>query len=172
MSDPFLGEIRMFGFDFAPQGWALCDGQVLSINQNQALFSLLGSVYGGDGRTTFALPDLRSRVPIHQGQGAGLSSYVRGQAGGAEAVTLAAAQMPEHTHSVKASNRAATADKPDGRALARSGSQTYTAHPDTSTVMNATVIGDAGGSEPHNNIQPYLTVNFCIATVGNFPART
>jgi microcystin-dependent protein len=91
--------------------------------------------------------------------------------GGAEAVTLAAAQMPEHTHSVKASSRAATADKPDGRALARSGSQTYTAHPDTSTVMNATMIGDAGGSEPHNNIQPYLTVNFCIATVGIFPAR-
>src|SRR5260370_42660424 len=160
----------MFGFgcDFAPQGWALCNGQVLPINQNQALFSLLGSVYGGDGRSTSALADLRSRVPIQQGPGAGLSSYVQGQAGGAEAVTLAAAQMPEHTHSVKASNRGATADKPDGRALARSGSQTYTAHPDTSTVMNATMSGDAGGSEPHNNVQPDLTVNSCIATVAAF----
>ena len=110
--EPFLGEIRMFGFDFAPQGWALCNGQLLPINQNQALFSLLGNMYGGNGTTTFALPNLQSRVPIHQGQGAGLSAYVVGQAGGAETVTLAAAQMPAHAHPVKASSNTAGSTKP------------------------------------------------------------
>lgn len=171
MSEPFVGEIRMFGFNFAPQGWALCDGQLLPISQNVALFSLLGTTYGGDGTTTFALPNLQSRVPIHQGQGAGLSSYVAGQAGGTETVTLAAAQMPEHTHSVKASSSAAASDKPEGRALAQSHSPIYTPEPDASTVMNANMLGDAGGSEPHDNIQPYLAVNFCIALTGIFPAR-
>ena len=161
----------MFGFNFAPQGWALCDGQLLPISQNTALFSLLGTTYGGDGRTTFALPDMRSRVPVHQGQGAGLSSYSEGQAGGAETVTLAAAQMPGHTHSVKASSSAAASDQPQGRALARSRSDIYTAGPDATTVMNAKMIGDAGGSKPHANIQPYLAVNFCIALIGIFPAR-
>ena len=107
MSEPFLGEIRMFGFGFAPQGWAPCNGQLLPISQNTALFSLLGTTYGGDGRTTFALPDMRSRVPVCQGQGPGLSSYAEGQAGGAETVTLAATQMPGHTHPVKASQSAA-----------------------------------------------------------------
>ena len=171
MSEPFLGEIRMFGFNFAPQGWALCDGQLLPISQNAALFDLLGTTYGGDGTTTFALPNLQSRVPIHQGQGAGLSSYVAGQAGGTETVTLAAAQMPEHTHSVKASSSAAASDKPEGSALAKSHSHIYTAEPDTSTVMNANMLGDAGGSASHDNIQPYLAVNFCIALAGIFPAQ-
>ncbi len=171
MSEPFLGEIRMFGFGFAPQGWALCNGQLLPISQNTALFSLLGTTYGGDGRTTFALPDMRSRVPVCQGQGPGLSSYAEGQAGGAETVTLAAAQMPGHTHPVKASSGAADSDQPGGRALARSASHIYTAKPDTSTVMNADMLGDAGGSQPHGNIQPYLAVYFCIALTGIFPAR-
>ena len=171
MSEPFLGEIRMFGFGFAPQGWALCNGQLLPISQNTALFSLLGTTYGGDGRTTFALPDMQSRVPVCQGQGPGLSSYAEGQAGGAETVTLAAAQMPGHTHPVKASSGAADSDQPEGRALARSASHIYTAKPDTSTVMNADMLGDAGGSQPHGNIQPYLAVNFCIALTGIFPAR-
>jgi microcystin-dependent protein len=171
VSEPFLGEIRMFGFNFAPQGWALCDGQLLPISQNAALFDLLGTTYGGDGTTTFALPNLQSRVPIHQGQGAGLSSYVAGQAGGTETVTLAAAQMPEHTHSVKASSSAAASDKPEGSALAQSHSHIYTAEPDTSTVMNANMLGDAGGSASHDNIQPYLAVNFCIALTGIFPAQ-
>jgi microcystin-dependent protein len=171
MSEPFLGEIRMFGFGFAPQGWAPCNGQLLPISQNTALFSLLGTTYGGDGRTTFALPDMRSRVPVCQGQGSGLSSYAEGQAGGAESVTLAATQMPGHTHPVKASQSAAGSDQPEGRALARSASHIYTAKPDTSTIMNADMLGDAGGSQPHGNIQPYLAVNFCIALTGIFPAR-
>ncbi|MGA9494120.1 MAG: tail fiber protein [Mycobacterium sp.] len=172
MSDPFVGEIRMFGFNFAPQGWALCDGQLLSISQNEALFALLGTTYGGDGTTTFALPNLQSRVPIHQGHGVGLSTYVAGQAGGKEIVTLTAAQMPKHTHSVKASSSAATSNTPEGSALAQSASHIYTAAPDTSTVMNANMLGDAGGSAPHTNIQPYLAVNFCIALAGIFPSRS
>ena len=171
MAEPFVGEIRMFGFNFAPQGWALCNGQLLPISQNQALFSLLGTTYGGDGTTTFALPNLQSRVPVHQGQGAGLSPYAQGQAGGAETVTLAAAQMPGHSHPVKASSSAAAADKPGGRVLARSGSHIYAPEPDTSTVMNANMLGDTGGSEPHDNIAPYLTVSFCIALEDIFPAR-
>ena len=171
MSEPFVGEIRMFGFGFAPQGWAQCNGQLLPINQNQALFSLLGTTYGGDGRITFALPDLRSRVPVCQGQGPGLSSYPEGQAGGAETVTLAAAQMPAHAHPVKASSGAASSGQAEGRALARSASHIYTAKPDTSTVMNADMLGDTGGSQPHGNIQPYLAVNFCIALAGIFPPR-
>jgi len=161
MSEPFVGEIRMFGFGFAPQGWALCNGQLLPINQNQALFSLLGTTYGGDGRTTFALPDMQSRVPVCQGQGPGLSSYAEGQAGGAETVTLAATQMPGHNHPVKASSSPAS-----------SASHIYAAKPDTSTVMNADMLGAAGGSQPHDNIQPYLAVNFCIALNGIFPSRT
>ncbi len=173
MPEPFVGEIRMFGFGFgfAPQGWALCNGQLLPISQNQALFSLLGTTYGGDERTTFALPDMQSRVPVCPGQGPGLSSYAEGQAGGAETVTLAAAQMPGHTHPVKASSGAADSSQPGGRALARSASHIYTAKPDASTVMNVDMLGDAGGSQPHENTQPYLAVNFCIALAGIFPAR-
>jgi microcystin-dependent protein len=171
MSDPFVGEIRMFGFGFAPQGWAACNGQLLPIDQNQALFSLLGTTYGGDGRTTFALPNMQSRVPVGQGQGPGLSPYAEGQAGGAETVTLAAAQIPGHTHPVKASSGAADSSQPGGRALARSAGHIYTAKPDASTVMNADMLGDAGGGQPHENIQPYLAVNFCIALAGIFPAR-
>ena len=172
MSEPFVGEIRMFGFNFAPQGWAQSNGQLLPIAENTALFSLLGTTYGGDGHATFALPDMRSRVPVCQGQGEGLSSYADGQAGGAETVTLAATQMPGHTHPVKASSRAADSDQPAGRALARSAGHTYTAEPDTSTVMNADMLGDTGGSQPHDNIQPYLALNFCIALVGIFPSRS
>lgn len=172
MSEPFVGEIRMFGFNFAPQGWALCNGQTLPINQNQALFSLLGTTYGGDGTTTFALPDLQSRVAVHQGQSPGLSAYGIGQAGGAESVTLLPAQMPAHTHSVHASGGPAEAQRPGGRALARASTDIYVAKPDGSTVMNAGMLGDAGGSDPHPNIQPYLVLNFCIALQGIFPAQS
>ncbi len=172
MSEPFVGEIRMFGFGFAPLGWAQCNGQLLPINQNQALFSLLGTTFGGDGRTNFALPDMQSRVPVGQGQGPGLSSYAEGQVGGAETVTLAATQMPGHTHPVKASSSTADSDQPGGGALARSASHIYTAKPDTSTAMNAGMLGDAGGSQSHDNIQPYLAVNFCIALTGIFPSRS
>jgi microcystin-dependent protein len=171
MSEPFLGEIRMFSFDFAPQGWARCDGQLLAIEQNIALFTLLGVTYGGDGRTTFALPDLRSRVPVHQGQGAGLSTYAEGQTGGTETVTLATAHMPEHTHSVKVSSASATSNNPQGQVLARSAGHTYQPQPDSAAVMNTNMIASTGDGAPHANIQPYLAVNFCIATVGVFPAR-
>ena len=169
--EPFLGEIRMFSFNFAPQGWAPCDGRLLPINQNQALFALLGNMYGGNGTTTFALPNLQSRVPINYGHGAGLSSYVVGQAGGAETVKLSAAQMPAHTHPVKANGGAADSKMPGGRALGRSDSRAYAAAPDASTVMNANMLGAAGAGQPHANMQPYLAVNFCIAMVGIFPAR-
>jgi microcystin-dependent protein len=172
VSEPFLGEIRMFGFNFAPVGWALCHGQLLPISENTALFSLLGTTYGGDGMTTFALPNLQSRVPVHQGQGAGLSAYVAGQAGGTETVTLAVTQMPGHTHPVKASSSGALADRPEGRVLARSGSHIYSHEPDASTVMSAKMLGGAGEGEPHDNIQPYLVVNFCIALTGIFPSRS
>ena len=171
MSEPFLAEIRIMSFGFPPKGWALCNGQLLPINQNQALFSLLGTTYGGNGTTTFALPDLRSRVPVHQGQGPGLSSYAEGQAGGMETVTLAAAQMPQHTHPVTASGSAATSDNPAGRTLARPASHIYHPEPGQHAVMNANMLGEAGGSQPHENIQPYLTVIFCIALAGIFPAQ-
>jgi microcystin-dependent protein len=170
--EPFLGEIRMFGFNFPPQGWASCDGQTLPISQNTALFSLLGTTYGGDGTTTFALPDLQSRVAIHPGQGIGLSACTAGQAGGTENVTLLPAQMPTHTHSVHANNSLAEAHRPAGRVLARAGTDIYAAGPDGSTVMDARMLGDAGGNDPHQNIQPYLVLNFCIALQGIFPARS
>ncbi len=171
MSEPFVGEIRMFGFNFEPQGWAFCDGQLLSISQNAALFSLLGTTYGGDGVSTFALPDLRSRVPVSQGQGEGLSSYAEGQAGGTETVTLTPAQMPAHTHAVSASSSPAASERPACRVLARSPDHSYVPEPDTDTVMNPKMIGEAGNSQPHDNIQPYLVLNFCIALQGVFPAR-
>jgi microcystin-dependent protein len=171
VSEPFVGEIRMFGFNFPPQGWAFCDGQLLSISQNAALFSLLGTTYGGDGVSNFALPDLRSRVPVSQGQGEGLSSYAEGQAGGTETVTLGPAQMPAHTHAVSASSSPAASERPAGRVLARSPDHSYIPEPDTDTVMNAKMIGEAGNSQPHDNIQPYLVLNFCIALQGVFPAR-
>ena len=171
VSEPFVGEIRMFGFNFPPQGWAFCDGQLLSISQNAALFSLLGTIYGGDGVSNFALPDLRSRVPVSLGQGEGLSSYAEGQAGGTETVTLGPAQMPAHTHAVSASSSPAASERPAGRVLARSPDHSYIPEPDTDTVMNAKMIGEAGNSQPHENIQPYLVLNFCIALQGVFPAR-
>jgi microcystin-dependent protein len=171
VSEPFVGEIRMFGFNFPPQGWAFCDGQLLSISQNAALFSLLGTTYGGDGESNFALPDLRSRVPVSQGQGEGLSSYAEGQAGGTETVTLGPAQMPAHTHAVSASSSPAASERPAGRVLARSPDHSYIPEPDTDTVMNAKMIGETGNSQPHDNIQPYLALNFCIALQGVFPAR-
>jgi microcystin-dependent protein len=172
VSEPFLGEIRMFSFNFAPEGWALCNGQLLSINQNDALFALLGTFYGGDGKTTFALPNLQSRVPIHMGQGTGLSAYVIGQAAGHETVTLLPAQMPAHTHSVHAHSGPAESDNPEGSTLASVGTDIYAAAPDTTTVMNAKMLGHAGGNRPHHNIQPYLVLNFCIALAGIFPSRS
>jgi len=166
MSEPFLAEIRMVGFNFAPRGWALCDGQILPINQNQSLYSLLGITYGGDGRTSFALPDLRGRVPVHIGEGISL-----GQKGGTETVTLSAGQVPAHTHAPVSAAGPANNNLPADSLLAQS-SQVYGAPVASSMVqMRKGTIGNAGGGAAHNNMQPYLTVNFVIALQGLFPSR-
>jgi len=171
MANPFVGEIRMFGFNFAPSGWAMCNGQLISISENTTLFALLGTTYGGNGTTTFALPNLQSCVAIHQGQGQGLSPRTIGETGGVETVTLTEVQIPQHTHAVDASSALASGARPSGAALARSGTDIYAAAPDGSTTMNAGMIGLTGGNMPHPNIQPFLVLNFCIALVGIFPSR-
>jgi len=172
VSEQFIGEIRMFGFNFAPTGWALCNGQLLPINQNTALFSLLGTFYGGNGTTTFALPNLQSRVPVHQGTGTGLSPYVIGQSGGAETVTLTTSQMPAHSHSVRTTRLPAQQPQPQNRLLAPNSENAYRDTPETGILMAPSMIADTGGGQPHDNVQPYLTVNFCIALVGIYPSRS
>lgn len=168
MSEPFLAEIRIFAGNFAPRGWAFCNGQILAIAQNTALFSLLGTTYGGNGQTTFALPDLRSRVPVHAGQGPGLSSVNLGEVSGTETVTLTVNEMPTHPHTANASNGASSASRPGGGVPASGGA--YAPSPD-GAVMNPAMIGNTGGSQPHNNRQPYLGLNFIIALEGIFPSR-
>jgi microcystin-dependent protein len=173
MAEPFLGEIRMMGFSFNPRGWALCNGQLMSISQNTALFALLGTTYGGDGISTFALPDLQGRVAIHQGQGTGLPSYTIGERAGETTHTLITTEMPMHNHLVAAAN-VADATSP---ASAFPGSDTrgtpLTVYNSTTdgTTMSPSMVGIAGGSQPHNNMQPYLTINYCIALEGIFPSR-
>ena len=171
MSEPFLGMIATFGFNFAPRGWALCNGQILSIAQNTALFSLLGTTYGGNGQTTFALPDLRGRVPIHQGQGPGLSPYSMGQQAGSESNTLTVNQMPQHTHiaTLHASTQPANDTLPTGNYLADGGAYQSA----TNTNMNAAAVTNsvAGGNQPFGILQPYLCINFCICLEGIFPSR-
>lgn len=169
MSDPFIGEIKMFAGNFAPQGWALCDGQLLPIAQNAALFSLLGTTYGGDGRTTFALPDLRGRVPLHPGQGPGLSQRRLGEKSGQESVTLSEAQMPAHTHTAQARPVSAGRNDPENALLARR--RAYDGEPAPTVTMHPDAIGSAGGGQDHENMQPYLCINFIIALQGLFPSR-
>lgn len=168
MSEPFLGEIRIFGFNFPPRGWALCDGQILPIAQNQALYSLLGTTYGGNGTTSFALPDLRGRVPIHEGTSVG-ANHPLGTAGGQEAVNLAEAQMPPHTHAIQASADPSTGQDPTNAVLAKSG-QVYGAANGLVDLVSGTLT-NAGGGQAHDNMQPYLALNFCIALRGLFPSR-
>ncbi len=169
MSEPFLAEIRIVGFNFAPRGWAYCDGQILPINQNQSLYSLLGTNYGGDGRTSFALPDLRSRTPIHRGDGHALA-----QKSGAETVTLTAAEIAAHTHAAKASSTAGNTANPTGRVLA---AETLPAlayrDPEAAnaTAIRSGTVTNAGGGQAHDNMQPYLTLGFVIALQGLFPSR-
>ena len=173
MSEPFIAEIIMFGGNFAPRGWALCDGQLLSISSNSALFSLLGTTYGGDGRTTFGLPDLRGRVAIHPGTGPGLSTYRLGQKAGAENVTLNLNQIPSHTHQAKAHAGPGNRNTATGSAWSDDAGVSWAAYTNTAPTanMHTGAIANAGGSQSHTNIQPYLCVNFIIALVGVFPSR-
>jgi microcystin-dependent protein len=172
VSEPFLAEIRMVGFNFAPRGWAMCDGQILPINQNQALYSLVGISYGGNGSTTFGLPDLRGRTPVHAGFAGGV---LLGQSGGEEAHALTTSELPSHTHTLLASGDQGSDDSPAGNAPAskprRSTSQYTTPNPSL-VPMAATQIGNTGGSQPHNNMQPCIALNFVIALQGVFPSRS
>lgn len=169
MTDPYLGEIRPFGFSFAPAGWALCQGQLLSIAQNTALFSLLGTQYGGDGTTTFALPDLRGRVPIGFGQGPGLPNHIQGETGGAEAVTLTSAQTPAHHHPVAAASNATTKNPSGAVPAFTTAASSYGTTADL--TMSPTMTASSGGNQPHDNMQPYLVTNWCIALQGVYPPR-
>ena len=168
MAEPFLSEIRIMSFVFAPKGWALCNGQLLPINQNQALFSLLGTTFGGDGRVNFALPDLRGRTPIHVGSG-----HTLGERGGEQAHTLSIAEIPTHTHVANGTNNNATqaGPTPNGSSLgyARAGNQMY-GPPQSLVAMSAAMVGNVGGSQAHLNMQPFLTLNFSIALQGIFPS--
>jgi microcystin-dependent protein len=174
MSDPFVAEIRIFGFNFAPTGWALCNGQILPISQNTALFSLLGTTYGGNGQSTFALPNMQDSAPMHPGQGPGLSLHDLGEQGGEPFVTLLTSEMPSHAHPFSGNTAPGTLNAPDnGRSLARSsgGTAYKTINPDVQ-MATPQAAGPAGGNLPHNNMMPYLTLNFCIALQGVFPPRT
>jgi microcystin-dependent protein len=172
VTDPFIAEIRIFGGNFAPVGWALCNGQLLPISQNTALFSLLGTYYGGDGKSTFGLPDLGGRVPIQQGQGPGLSPYDLGQMGGSTTTTLLASEMPQHTHVISASATDAGDRSPAGErfAVGVGGINEYAAGAN-GTVLAPEAVTAFGGSQPHNNLQPYLTLTFIIALQGIYPQR-
>ncbi|ABD82583.1 phage tail protein [Saccharophagus degradans] len=168
MSEPFLAEVKVVGFNFAPRGWAFCDGQIMQISQNQSLYSLLGTNYGGDGRTSFALPDIRGRTPIHRTDG-----HALGQKGGSEVVTLTAAQIPAHNHAVKASTSAANVlPVGDTAVLADTSRDLYAdASPANLAALNSGTIANTGGGQAHNNMQPYLTLSYCIALQGLFPSR-
>jgi microcystin-dependent protein len=171
MSSPFIGEIRIFGGNFAPEGWAFCNGQLMPISQNEALFNLIGTTYGGDGQTTFALPDLRSRVPIHQGEGAGLSNHLLGDFGGEENHTLTSPEMPAHSHPFVSSS-ATVLDTPSGTVLgsATSGVELYAMSGLTGT-MNAAANASVGSNQPHSNVMPYLCASFIISLFGIFPTQ-
>jgi microcystin-dependent protein len=174
MADPFVAEIRIFPFNFAPKGWAWCDGQLMPLSQNTALFSLLGTTYGGDGKSTFALPDLQGRAPMHPGQGPGLSLHDLGETGGSETVTLLESEIPSHSHGLNTSIS-------DGNVGVATGQQLATgigvglfaaANAGALKMMAPESLAPAGGDQPHNNLQPYLTFYFCIALQGVFPPRT
>jgi microcystin-dependent protein len=167
MSTPFLGQISIFSFGFAPKGWAFANGQTLPINQNQALFSLLGTNYGGDGITTFKLPNLQASVPVHQGDG-----FVIGQSGGSASVTLTAAQLPAHTHAAGCSTNAGTVASPSGAVWAADGAGNLPYSSTGGASMAAAAITNAGGGQPHDNTAPTLIINFCIALQGIFPSRS
>jgi microcystin-dependent protein len=174
MADPFVAEIRIFPFNFAPKGWAFCNGQLLPLSQNTALFSLLGTTYGGDGKSTFALPNLQGSAPMHPGQGPGLSLHDLGEQAGSETVTLLVSEIPAHSHTMMASTQDGGDSHPQNNLLAQGiGVGMYTDENTGPFVnMNPNTLPPAGGSLPHNNMQPYLTLSFCIALQGVFPPRT
>ena len=173
MADPFLAEIRIFPFNFAPRNWAFCDGQLLPLSQNTALFSLLGTTYGGNGKSNFALPNLQGSAPMHPGQGPGLSEHFLGESSGSVFVTLLESEIPSHAHTLSGSNQPGEDPTPAGEALARSvGASLYQTTTNANLVPLAfQALSVSGGSLPHNNMQPYLTLNFNIALVGIFPPR-
>jgi len=170
--DPFVAEIRIFPFNFAPKGWAFCDGQLLPISQNTALFSLLGTTYGGDGKSNFALPDMQGNAPMHKGQGPGLSLHDLGETGGSTTVTLLTTEIPAHSHTAMASAADGTSRLPPGQLLATGVGIGQYAAPGALTQLALNALTPAGGDQPHNNMMPYLTLNFCIALQGVFPPRS
>lgn len=173
MADPFVAEIRIFPFNFAPKGWAWCDGQLLPLSQNTALFSLLGTTYGGNGKSNFALPDLQGRSPMHPGQGPGLSLHDLGEQGGSETVSLLESEIPNHSHALRANNSSGDTPNPGGNTLARYANNAYQTTTNANLVMMSDqALAPAGGDQPHNNLQPYLTFYFNIALQGVFPPRT
>ena len=171
MSEPFVGEIRMFAGNFAPRGWAFCDGQLLAVSQNDALFSLLGTIYGGDGRTTFGLPEMRGRIPIHAGTGPGLSPRRLGAKLGTEKETLTVNQLTSHTHDFQATTASATDNNPTGNLTGESSSTKVYAAAAQNENLSATMIGNVGGSRSHTNLMPFLCINFIIALFGIYPSR-
>ncbi|MFN8429045.1 MAG: tail fiber protein [Spirosomataceae bacterium] len=171
MADPFVAEIRIFPFNFAPKGWAWCDGQLLPLSQNTALFSLLGTTYGGNGKSNFALPNLQGNAPMHPGQGPGLSLHDLGETGGAESVSLLESEIPSHSHTLRNSNEISELNIPSGASLATASAAIFSSAA-SNTQLNLGALSTAGGSQPHNNMMPYLTYYFNIALQGVFPPRT
>jgi microcystin-dependent protein len=175
MADPFVAEIRIFPFNFAPKGWAWCDGQLMPLSQNTALFSLLGTTYGGNGKSNFALPDLQGRAPMHPGQGPGLSSHDLGETGGSETVTLLESEIPSHAHAMVGVTDTASNNEPANTMFARPlgrGNNQYSQTISPLVSLSDQALAPAGGDAPHNNLQPYLTFYFCIALQGVYPPRT
>jgi microcystin-dependent protein len=170
--DPFVAEIRIFPFNFAPKGWAFCDGQILPLSQNTALFSLLGTTYGGDGKSNFALPNMQGNAPMHPGQGPGLSLHDLGETGGSDTVSLLESEIPSHSHAWTASAADAQTGSPVGQLFASGVGIGMYATPGGLTPLSDNALAPAGGDQPHNNMQPYLTLNFCIALQGVYPPRT
>lgn len=172
MADPFVAEIRIFPFNFAPKGWAWCDGQLMPLSQNTALFSLLGTTYGGNGKSNFALPDLQGRAPMHPGQGPGLSLHDLGETGGSETVSLLESEIPAHSHSMTASTQVGLENVPTGQNVAAGDGINLFAPAGNLVAMSDQMLAPTGGDAPHNNLQPYLTFYFNIALQGVFPPRT
>ena len=173
MAQPYVGEIRMFAGNFAPAGWMFCEGQLLPISENETLFNLIGTTYGGDGQSTFALPDLRSRLPMHMGQGPGITqNYIIAETGGVETVTLTTQQLPVHNHAFEATLNAAAGTDPTNQVIAQTSQIHMFTQDVTNRQMNASALAPVGGSQPHDNLQPYLCISFIISLFGIFPSPT